>query len=73
MIVRFMTRSGCSLCDKARAVLVREGIVFEVVDIDRDPALKAEYGSFVPVVERDGEWLFEAGMDPEDLPELLRQ
>lgn len=66
------TKPGCSLCDAARAALVREGLAFREVDIESDPALKQEYGWFIPVVEVSGEWVFEAGMDPEELPDLLR-
>lgn len=66
------TKPGCSLCDAARRVLVREGVAFREVDINADAALKKEYGWFIPVVEIEGEWVFEAGMTPDDLPDLLR-
>lgn len=58
-----LTRDGCSLCEKARAIL--EGLVDELgfdlatVDVDTaaaggDPALRTEYGDLLPVVLLDG-------------------
>jgi glutaredoxin len=71
--VYLYSRPGCHLCDNARAVLEAAGIAFEEVDITADPALEAEYGVFIPVVEQDGRQLFEAGMDPGELPALLKR
>jgi glutaredoxin len=65
------SRPGCHLCDRARDVLEAAGIAFEEVDITTDPALEAEYGILIPVVEQEGRQLFEAGMDPSELPALL--
>jgi glutaredoxin len=65
------SRPGCHLCDRARDVLEAAGIAFEEVDITTDPALEAEYGILIPVVEQEGRQLFEAGMDPRELPALL--
>ena len=66
------SRPGCHLCEAAAQVLQAAGIAYEEVDITRDPALEAEYGVLIPVVERAGRQLFEAGMDPHTLPDLLR-
>ncbi|MEA2501444.1 MAG: hypothetical protein QOD01_1555 [Actinomycetota bacterium] len=71
--VYLYSRPGCHLCDNARAVLEAAGIAFEEVDITADPALEAEYGVFIPVVEQGGRQLFEAGMDPTELPALLER
>ena len=71
MSVYLYSRPGCHLCDRARDVLEAAGIAFEEVDITTDPALEAEYGIFIPVVEQEGRQLFEAGMDPRELPALL--
>ena len=71
MSVFLYSRPGCHLCDRARAVLEAAGIAFEEVDITADPALEAEYGVLIPVVEQGGRQLFEAGMDPRELPSLL--
>ena len=71
MSVYHYSRPGCHLCDRAREVLEAARIAFEEVDITTDPALEAEYGVLIPVVEREGRQLFEAGMDPRELPALL--
>lgn len=71
MSVYLYSRPGCHLCDRARDVLEAAGIAFEEVDITTDPALEAEYGILIPVVEQEGRQLFEAGMDPRELPALL--
>ena len=73
MSVYLYTRPGCHLCDRARDVLEAAGIAFEEVDITTDPALEAEYGVLIPVVEQEGRQLFEAGMDPRELPALLNR
>ncbi|MBW3591493.1 MAG: glutaredoxin family protein [Actinobacteria bacterium] len=69
--VTLFAKPGCTLCDQAKAVLDREGIAFHEVDINSDRGLKEEYGWFIPVVEVQGRWVFEAGMDPEELPGLI--
>ncbi len=71
--VIFYSRPGCHLCDAARTVLESEGIAFNEVDITGDPGLEAEYGVLVPVVEVAGHPVFEAGMNPTDLPELVKK
>ncbi|HEX9314561.1 MAG TPA: glutaredoxin family protein [Actinomycetota bacterium] len=73
MSVYLYSRPGCHLCDRARDVLEAAGIAFEEVDITTDPALEAEYGVLIPVVEQEGRQLFEAGMDPRELPALLNR
>lgn len=56
--VELITRVDCHLCERALAELERilpdYGLVAEVVDVDRDPALRAEYGDRVPVILIDG-------------------
>jgi glutaredoxin len=70
--VYLYSRPGCHLCDRARDVLEAAGIAFQEVDITTDPGLEAEYGVLIPVVEQGGRQLFEAGMDPRELPALLK-
>ena len=67
------SRRGCHLCDDARDALEAAGLAFREVDIDTDPALRAEYGTTVPVVEVGGVPVFEAGMDPSTVGELVRE
>ena len=60
--VTFLTRSGCGLCDRARAELARVcsdfDLEFETIDVDEvaptRPELRAEFGDRVPVVLLDG-------------------
>lgn len=43
-----MTRQGCHLCDDALELL--DGIALDIIDIDEDPKLLAEYDKRVPVL-----------------------
>ena len=56
--LQLMTRSGCHLCEIAAETLTRlageAGLVPEMVDVDADDDLRAEYGDRVPVVLLDG-------------------
>jgi glutaredoxin len=65
------TKPDCSLCDVAAEALarVRERVPFdlEVVDISRDPELRARYGERIPVVLVDGEPAFEYEVDEQAL------
>ena len=60
-------KPGCHLCDDARAaverVTVRRGVAVEQIDVSLDPVLYARYGERIPVVEIDGETLFEFFVD----------
>jgi glutaredoxin len=60
-------KPGCHLCDDARAaverVSARRGVPVEQVDVSRDPTLYARYGQRIPVLEIDGETLFEFFID----------
>lgn len=71
--IRLFGKAHCSLCDRAKDALIEADLGFVEVDISSDPALKAEFGMFIPVVEVDGVAVFEAGMNPGDLPELVAQ
>lgn len=54
MVITLYGRTACHLCDEAKAQirpLLREfGAEFREVDIDTDPALRAEYDYDVPVI-----------------------
>ena len=64
-------KPGCHLCDDARAVVerVRAAHPFELteVDVSLDPELNRAYGERIPVLELDGEELFEFFVDEADL------
>ena len=66
---------GCHLCDAALEVIegVRAGTPFEleVMSIDGDERLEAEYRELLPVVEIDGERAFTWFVDPDALRERL--
>ena len=65
--VTLYTRPGCHLCDDARDALlrVRERADFALaeIDIESDDALHRAYLERIPVVELDGEELFEHFVD----------
>jgi glutaredoxin len=71
VVVTLYHASGCSLCDRARAVLVeaRDELGFELleVDIEGDPELEARHREWLPVVEIDGERAFVYYVDPNGL------
>jgi hypothetical protein len=69
-LVQTLTLYGkpdCHLCDDARVAVDRvtagRDVVVEQVDITRDPALHARYGERIPVLELDGEVVFELFVD----------
>lgn len=66
-------KPGCCLCDDAGRALAAAGIGFRQVDITTDPGLMNEFGITIPVVEVDGFQVFEAGMNPSELAELVRE
>jgi glutaredoxin len=56
--ITFYTRTGCHLCDEARAVIEQVcdelGEEYAEVDIDSDPDLVARFTDEVPVTFVDG-------------------
>ena len=66
-LVTVYGKPGCHLCDDARAIVerVRTEHPFELreVDVSLDPVLFRDYGERIPVVEVDGEELFEFHVD----------
>jgi hypothetical protein len=62
-LVTLYGKPGCHLCDDAREVVerVRADHPFDLreVDVSLDPQLFREYGERIPVLELDGEELFE--------------
>ncbi|WP_448615451.1 glutaredoxin family protein [Modestobacter sp. URMC 112] len=56
--LQLLTRSGCHLCEIAAETVGRlaaeAGLVPQLVDVDADDELRAEYGDRVPVVLLDG-------------------
>jgi len=60
-------KPGCHLCDDARAAVERvtagRDVALEQVDVSLDAALYARYGERIPVLEIDGESVFEFFVD----------
>ena len=52
--LRFHTRSGCTLCEKAwpvaQELAQRHGLELRAVDVSTDPELEARYGERIPVL-----------------------
>jgi glutaredoxin len=75
VVLTLYGKPGCHLCDDALAVLERvraeRPFALEQVDITLDPALNRRYGERIPVVELDGEELFELGVDTDALRRRL--
>jgi glutaredoxin len=70
-LVTLYGKPGCHLCDDAREMVerVRAEHPFELreVDVSLDPVLHREYGERIPVLELDGEELFEFHVDEAEL------
>jgi len=62
-LVTLYGKPGCHLCDEAREIVERvraeHPFQLEEVDVSIDPVLHLEYGERIPVLEVDGEELFE--------------
>ena len=56
--VTLITRAGCHLCEQAEAALRRLrdelGFGYAELDVDAEPARRAEYSDRVPVILIDG-------------------
>jgi len=69
------SRAQCCCCHKAidllRAHQSRWGFAIDVVDIDGDPALVAQYNTEVPVVAVNGKVRFRGMVNPALLDRLL--
>ena len=68
-------KPGCHLCDTARTVVERvcadHEFELEEVDVSVDPVLHGRYGERIPVLELDGEELFEFFVQEASLRERL--
>ena len=76
MEVTLYTRAGCHLCDEVKATLARARARAEFslreVDIDSDPALRAQYNDEVPVVAIDGRKAFKYHLNEDEFLKVLR-
>jgi hypothetical protein len=69
-------KPGCCLCDEAReavaAVRARHPFELEEVDVSTDPDLHRSHGERIPVLELDGDELFEFHVDADELARRLQ-
>lgn len=73
-VLTVYSRPGCHLCDLAIAEI--QGLRplpfrLEVIDIEADEGLLGQYLERIPVIELDGEELYEFHVDIEDLGRRL--
>lgn len=70
------SRRSCHLCDQAREVIVAErartAFGFDERFVDGDDDLERAYGLRVPVVEVDGDQVFEFAVEPALFADLVR-
>ena len=75
--VTVYSKPGCHLCEEAVHVLRRvqkqDPFTLEEVNIQDDPALLAEYGEQIPVINLNGTFLFEYAVDETRLRQLLKE
>jgi glutaredoxin len=68
-------KPGCHLCQQAReavdAARAGRGVELVEVDVTLDPALHRRYGERIPVLDLDGEELFELFVDESALRRQL--
>lgn len=66
-MIQIYTRKDCHLCHVAEEVVAPiaadEGVSVELIDVDSDPALAAEFGEEVPVVFVGGRKAFKYRVD----------
>ncbi len=77
-VVRFLTRPGCHLCEEAlplvRREVLRAGCELQVVDVEGDDTLLADFGLRIPVVlSADFEVLAEGVIERRALRQALRR
>lgn len=68
------TREDCHLCEEAIGTIRRvagDDVTLDLVDVDEDPDLRAEYGERVPYVLIDGRPAFKYRVDDAKLRRRL--
>lgn len=75
--IEIYSRPGCHLCDDAKGVIEpfsrRYPIQITVTDVDSDPALRAAYGTEIPVVMINGVEAFRHRVDSASLERKLKE
>ncbi len=73
--LRIYSRPGCHLCEElieALLPMIRDRLPLEVVDIDSRPDWAAAYGSRIPVVEFNGEFVCQYALDATAVSDILQ-
>jgi hypothetical protein len=68
-----LSRENCHLCEVAARDLDRLGAPFDIVDIDRDPALRELYNEAIPVLLHGERELARAPLTPDAIESALEQ
>ena len=75
MKIRIYSKPDCHLCDEAKETIQRVTkrlpIEIEVIDIQKDPELFAQYRYDIPVIFLDDRKIFKHRVDEEKLKKLL--
>ena len=69
--ITIYSKPGCHLCDRAKEVIERCRVQFEVVDISGNPRLEAQFGQDIPVILLDGVEIARHFVRERNLLELL--
>ena len=76
-VVTLYSKPACSLCEAAREALLRvqkmQPFELDVINIEDNPMLFAEYSEQIPVVLLNGQFLFEYTVDEARLRQLLTE
>ena len=73
MKIRIYSRQGCHLCEHAIDLVESFRDDSEVVDVDSDQELIAQYGHRVPVIEIDGQSVLEGRIDESNVRRVLAE
>lgn len=73
--IELISRRGCSICDKMKALLTRlcaeRGQSFRELDVDRDPGLFLYYTHRVPVLMVNGKPVADLNWDEQAVSNIL--
>ncbi len=73
-LLRIYSRPGCHLCElmiEELLPLVRDKLKIDVVDIDSRPDWRDEYGTRIPVLEYDSEFVCQYTLDVPAIERIL--
>jgi glutaredoxin len=72
-LITIYSKPGCHLCDRAKEVVARCRVEFEVVDITGNKELETRYGSDIPVILLDGKEIARHFVRERNLLKLLHE